>query len=98
MRVRIADGPPQRIGASGAQHMPGEEEWLVGAHRSSGERKYYLSNLTANTPIRDIAGAINARWICARAHKTLTEELDLDPFQGRSCKIGREAWREGWWK
>src|SRR3546814_13113683 len=33
MRVRIADGPPQRIGASGAQHMPGEEAWLVGEHR-----------------------------------------------------------------
>lgn len=25
MRVRIADGAPQRIGSAGAQHMPGEE-------------------------------------------------------------------------
>ncbi|HEX7743338.1 MAG TPA: IS701 family transposase, partial [Sphingobium sp.] len=41
MRVRIADGAPQRIGSSGAQHMPGEEVWLVGEHRSNGERKYY---------------------------------------------------------
>lgn len=44
MRVRIADGAPQRIGSAGAQHMPGEEAWLVGEHRSNGERKYYLSN------------------------------------------------------
>lgn len=30
MRVPIADGAPQRIGAAGAQYMPGEEAWLVG--------------------------------------------------------------------
>jgi hypothetical protein len=58
MRVRIADGAPQRIGAAGAQHMPGEEVWLVGEHRSSGERKYYLSNLPGDTPVKEVAGAI----------------------------------------
>ncbi|WP_456304215.1 transposase [Acetobacter ghanensis] len=31
IRVRIADGAPQRIGSAGAQHMPGEEAWLVGS-------------------------------------------------------------------
>ena len=30
VRVRIADGPPQRIHDKGMQHMPGEEAWLVG--------------------------------------------------------------------
>jgi SRSO17 transposase len=84
MRVRIADGAPQRIGAAGAQHMPGEEAWLVGEHRSSGERKYYLSNLPADTPIKDVAGAIKARWICEQAHQQLKEELGLDHFEGRS--------------
>jgi SRSO17 transposase len=84
MRVRVADGPAQRIGASGAQHMPGEEAWLVGEHRSSGERKYYLSNLPADTPIKDLAGAIKARWICEQAHQQLKEELGLDHFEGRS--------------
>ena len=29
VRVRVADGPPQRIGDKGMQHMPGEEVWLV---------------------------------------------------------------------
>ena len=33
----------------GAQHLPGEEVWVVGEHRSTGERKYYLSNLPADT-------------------------------------------------
>ena len=84
VRVRIADGAPQRIGSAGAQHMPGEEAWLVGEHRSNGERKYYLSNLPTDTPIKDLAGAIKARWICEQAHQQLKEELGLDHFEGRS--------------
>ena len=84
MRVRIADGAPQRIGDAGAQHMPGEEAWLVGEHRSNGERKYYLSNLPADTSIKEVAGAIKARWICEQAHQQLKEELGLDHFEGRS--------------
>jgi SRSO17 transposase len=84
MRVRIADGAPQRIGAAGAQHMPGEEVWLVGEHRSSGERKYYLSNLPGDTSVKEVAGAIKARWICEQAHQQLKEELGLDHFEGRS--------------
>jgi SRSO17 transposase len=84
MRVRIADGAPQRIGTMGSQHMPGEEAWLVGEHRSNGERKYYLSNLPADTPIKKLAGAIKARWICEQAHQQLKEELGLDHFEGRS--------------
>lgn len=49
LRIRIADGQPQRILDKGQQHLPGEEAWVVGEWRSSGERKYYLSNLPADT-------------------------------------------------
>jgi SRSO17 transposase len=84
MRVRVADGPPQRIGHLGQQHLPGEEVWLVGEHRSTGERKYYLSNLPADTPLKTLAGAIKARWVCEQAHQQLKEELGLDHFEGRS--------------
>ena len=84
LRVRVADGPPQRIGAMGAQPVPGEEVWLIGEHRSTGERKYYLANLPADTPLRRLAGAIKARWICEQAHQQLKEELGLDHFEGRS--------------
>lgn len=83
-RVRIADGPPQRIRDMGAQHMPGEEAWLIGERRSGGERKYYLSNLPADTPMRALAAAIKARWVCEQAHQQLKEELGLDHFEGRS--------------
>jgi SRSO17 transposase len=70
----------------GAQHLPGEEVWLVGEHRSTGERKYYLSNLPADTPINGLAGAIKARWVCEQPHQRLKEELGLDHFEGRSWK------------
>jgi SRSO17 transposase len=47
VHMRVADGPPQRILDMGAQHLPGEEVWLVAEHRTTGERKYSLSNLPA---------------------------------------------------
>jgi len=84
VRVRVADGPTQRIRDMGAQHLPGEEMWVVGEHRSSGERKYYLSNLPAGTPLKRLAGAIKARWVCEQAHQQLKEELGLDHYEGRS--------------
>ena len=62
IRVRAADGAPQRIGSRGVQHMPGAEGWLVGDHRSLGERKCHLSNWPADTAIRKLAGSIKARW------------------------------------
>jgi SRSO17 transposase len=84
VRVRIADGPPQRIRDKGQQHLPGEEAWLIGEHRASGEKKCYLANLPARTDLRSLAATIKARWICEQAHQQLKEELGLDHFEGRS--------------
>jgi SRSO17 transposase len=84
VRVRVADGPPQRIGDKGMQHMPGEEAWLVGERRSSGEQKYFLANLPAEVDLKTLAAAIKARWVCEQAHQQLKEELGLDHFEGRS--------------
>jgi SRSO17 transposase len=84
VRVRVADGPTQRIRDMGGQHLPGEEAWLIGERRSNGERKYYLSNLPIDTPLKTLAGTIKARWICEQAHQQLKEELGLDHFEGRS--------------
>jgi SRSO17 transposase len=83
-RVRVADGPVQRIRGKGQQHLPGEEAWLIGEHRMSGEKKYYLANLPATTDLRTLAATIKARWICEQAHQQLKEELGLDHFEGRS--------------
>jgi SRSO17 transposase len=84
VRVRIADGPPQRIRDKGHQHLPGEEAWLIGEHRMSGEKKYYLANLPAKSDLRTLAATIKARWVCEQAHQQLKEELGLDHFEGRS--------------
>src|ERR1700739_3940204 len=84
VRVRVADGPPQRIRDKGQQHLPGEEAWLIGEHRMSGEKKYYLATLPAKTDLRTLAATIKARWVCEQAHQQLKEELGLDHFEGRS--------------
>src|SRR5207253_7099355 len=84
VRVRAADGPPQRIWDKGQQHLPGDEAWLIGEHRTSGEKKYYLANLPAAADLRTLAATIKARWICEQAHQQLKEELGLDHFEGRS--------------
>ena len=85
MRVCVADGPTRRIGGKANQHLPGDEEvWLVGEHRTSGERKFYLSNLPTKASLRRLASAIKARWVCEQAHQQVKEELGLDHFEGRS--------------
>jgi SRSO17 transposase len=84
VRVRVADGSPQRIKDKTHQHVPGEQAWLIGEHRASGEKKYYLANLPAHTDLLALAATIKARWICEQAHQQLKEELGLDHFEGRS--------------
>ena len=83
-RVRIAEGHKHRMLDNRVQCMPGDEVWLVGERRSTGEQKYYVSNLPADTTLKALAAAIKARWICEQAHQQLKEELGLDHFEGRS--------------
>jgi SRSO17 transposase len=78
-RVRMAEGPQSEIG----HRLPGDELWLVGERRSSGERRYYLAS-HAETPLQTLAAAIKARWVCEQAHQQVKEELGLGHFEGRS--------------
>jgi SRSO17 transposase len=80
VRVRPAEGEQLRDG----RHAPGEEVWLVGEHRTTGERKYHLSDLPAEATLEELAATIKARWVCEQAHQQLKEELGLDHFEGRS--------------
>jgi hypothetical protein len=82
LRVRVADGPV----AAGGRHLPGEEAWLVGEHRASGERKYYLANHPAGTPLEVLAALIKARWVCEQMHQQLKGELGLGHFEGRGWR------------
>jgi SRSO17 transposase len=83
-RVRVADGHRHRMRDNRVQAMPGDEVWLVGERRSTGEQKYYVSNLPAETTLKRLAATIKARWVCEQAHQQLKEELGLDHFEGRS--------------
>ena len=89
VRVRVADGPPQRIRDKGQQHFPGDEVWLVGEHRLSGERKYYLANLPAATDLRTLAATIKARWICEQAHQQI--ERGTRPRSLRRAILARSS-------
>src|SRR5436305_13911634 len=80
LRVRPAEGAQLRNG----WHLPGDEAWLVGEHRASGERKYYLSNLPAEAPLEELAATIKARRVCEQAHRQLKEALGPGNFAGGS--------------
>ena len=71
LRVRVADGPA----AAGGRHLPGEEAWLVGEHRASGERKYHLSNLPAETPLEVLAAGYALSQVLAYADPARTPGL-----------------------
>jgi SRSO17 transposase len=81
-RVRVADGPADASG----RHLPGGEAWLVGEHRASGERKYYLSNLPPDATLETLAALTKARWVCEQLHQQLKDELGLDHSEGRSWR------------
>ena len=78
IRIRVADGPVW----GNNRHLPGQEAWLVGEWRTSGERKYYLSNLPLRTSVRALAAAIKARWVCEQAHQQLKGETGAGPLRG----------------
>jgi hypothetical protein len=40
--------------------------------------------LPPRTPLRALAAAIKARWVCEQAHQQLKQELGLGHFEGRS--------------
>lgn len=82
LRVRVADGPV----TAGGRHLPGEEVWLVGERRATGERKYYLSNLPPDATLEVLAALIKARWVCEQMHQQMKGELGLGHFEGRSWR------------
>ena len=79
VRVRVADGPELRTG----RHLPGSEVWLV-CERRSNERKYYLTNHPAETPLAVLVAAIKGRWVCEQGHQQMKEELGLDHCECRN--------------
>ncbi len=84
VRVRVADGPPQRIGDKGMYHMPGQEVWLSPA-RAHLRRAKMLSGQPPGRRQTSDAGCDNHGAPRLRASSSeLNKGLDLDRFEGRS--------------
>ncbi|WP_256435060.1 IS701 family transposase [Paracoccus sp. MC1862] len=82
LRVRVADGPV----ISRNRRLPGETAWLVCERRTSGERKYYLSNHAEDVALESLAALIKRRWVCEQMHQQMKGEIGLDHFEGRSWR------------
>jgi SRSO17 transposase len=89
VRVRVADGPPQRIR---------DKRLGLSANTGCRERRNIISPTPAKTDLRTLATTIKARWICEQAHQQMKEELGLDHFEGPSaaCSPWRSSWPRRW--
>jgi SRSO17 transposase len=87
LRVRVADGAATRTGV----HLPGEEVWLVGERRASGEVKYHLSDMPADTSVERLVGLIKARWVCEQAHQQMKSSASTSSraAPGTACTTTR---------
>jgi len=64
------------------------EEWLL-IEWPQGEEapaKYWLSTLSANTPLRDLVRLAKRRWIIERDYEELKQELGLNHYEGRGWR------------
>ncbi len=64
---------------------PGKEVWLVMEKQRSGY-KYWVSNLSSKTALKEFADKIHHRWKIEQGHPQMKEELGLDHFEGRSWR------------
>ena len=54
--------------------------------RTSGERKYYLSNHAEDVALESLAALIKRRWVCEQMHQQMKEDIGLDHLEGRSWR------------
>jgi len=65
---------------------------IIGEHRTSGEKKYYLATLPTKAELRTLAATIKARWICEQAHQQLKKNsvsITSKAGPGRACTAMR---------
>jgi SRSO17 transposase len=86
LRVR-----PANIDLRRAAHAAEKElavRWLVCEWPSDAEEptKYWLSNLPADTPLRELVRLAKLRWRIEHDYRELKDALGLDHFEGRSWR------------
>lgn len=66
---------------------PSDELWLIAEHRpGNDEYKYYVSDLPAATPNRELARFVKLRWRVERDYQELKGQVGLDHFEGRTWR------------
>jgi SRSO17 transposase len=86
LRVR-----PANIHLRRAAHDTGEQlpvRWLIceWPPQATEPTKYWLSNLPADTPLRDLARLGKLRWRIEHDYRELKDALGLDHFEGRTYR------------
>lgn len=86
LRVR-----PANIELRRAAHREGEgleECWLLAEWPPGSEQpiKYWLSNLPADTPLKQLVGLAKLRWRIEHDYRELKDALGLDHFEGRTYR------------
>lgn len=84
LRVR-----PANIHLRHAAHKAGEElpvRWLIceWPSKHAEPTKYWLSNLPADTPLKDLVRFAKLRWRIEQDYRELKDALGLDHFEGRT--------------
>jgi SRSO17 transposase len=69
-----------------AWRRPGPERWLLIERHRDGSYKYYLSNASLQTAVKQMIGWAHHRWQIEQGYQQLKEELGLDHFEGRSWR------------
>jgi SRSO17 transposase len=85
VRVPWATGGVQ-FSTSHPRVRTGPEGWLLGARPMPGERgdrKWYVSNLPANTPLHRLGEVAHSRWPIEQFYADAKGECGLDDYQGR---------------
>jgi SRSO17 transposase len=67
---------------------PGPEEWFLYEWPANepAPTKFWLSNLPANTSLKELVRLAKLRWRVERDYQELKEEIGLDHFEGRSWR------------
>jgi SRSO17 transposase len=85
VRVHWATGSAQ-FSTSHPRVFTGPEGWLLGARPlpgESGDLKWYISNLPADTPLQRLVELAHRRWPIAQFYEDAKGECGLDHYQGR---------------
>jgi SRSO17 transposase len=86
LRVRPANKDLRRAANNADAELP--VRWLVCEWPSNADEptKYWLSNLPADTPLRELARLAKLRWRIEHDYRELKHALGLDHFEGRSWR------------